>query len=138
MENCQPGSTLNNIREFEGEGQPPDLRDVPGEVHTAIANELKGRWMHTPNIGSEIHSVAFSDLFHYSPPCVRCKELYRAWRFPTPRNRRPSIDWQDWKYHLTGHRLEYNNGCSFCAETVAAAEFHYLFEGTLTLVLPGE
>lgn len=111
-------------------------------LYDAVVNAEKdpvASYQNIPSSKNGITSWAFGSDFEFKPPCTRCQRLYSGWvlhQMPDTPGKKLAVMVKDYKSGSIKYSAQNKYPCNYCAETVAAAKLHALYNGTLTLVLP--
>ena len=95
-------------------------------------------YQNIPSSKNGITSWAFGSDFKFKPPCTRCQRLYSGWvlhEIPDASLKKLEGLKRDDLSGSIKYSSQNKYPCNYCAETVAAAKLHALYNGTLTLVL---
>ena len=130
---------LKRVQPFDSKKAP--VTEKSAKLYDAVVHAKKdsvASYQNIPSSKNGITSWAFGSDFKFKPPCTRCQRLYSGWILhgmpDTPLKKLEGLT----RDNLSGS-IKYSSHlkypCSYCAETVAAAKLHALYNGTLTLVL---
>lgn len=137
---------FRSIRAELGKVQPIDSNSASvieesAGLYDAVVNAEKdpvASYQNIPSSKNGIMSWAFGSDFKFRPPCTRCQRLYSEWilhKMPDTPGKRLEGLMKDYRSGSIKYSSQNKYPCNYCAETVAAAKLHALYNGTLTLVL---